>query len=96
MCITIGVNDVTPDTDLDIKVYPTLFNQFVTIETTESTKRMNVFVTDLNGSIVFRKLIDGNEQLNLSNLAAGSYIIRIENADNTSAIHRKLIKVNSY
>ncbi len=91
MCITIDINDVTAK-DMSVKVYPTLFDQFVTVESDEPSQRLNVCITDLNGSEVFRKSFYGNEQLNLSNLASGSYIINIENAEKSQTIHRKLIK----
>ena len=77
-----------------IAVYPTVFDQYLNVESNESLKNLNVFITDLQGKLVFKKLINGNAQINLSKFTAGCYIMKIENSERKNLFQGKIIKSN--
>jgi hypothetical protein len=72
----------------DIKVYPNPVNDLLNIELTSATAQVSII--DALGKVVLCKTIYQNATLNVSELAAGMYTIRI--ATETANKNIKLIK----
>jgi len=89
--VTLGI-DAEEATLSQLKVYPTLVNDYLTIEISsimESEFEYSIF--DLNGKIVDRnKLYNQRNELNLSNFKSGMYFIQI--FGNQSKERFKIIK----
>lgn len=79
-CTTLGINDKT--VDLDLKYYPTIIDSILNIKFSNSengTAFISVFSS--NGSKVYsskNSISDENLELNVGNLARGTYICKIQ------------------
>jgi hypothetical protein len=83
---TVGVREIT---DLGIEVYPNPAQNSLTINNKDYS---GVTIINSLGSIVKNStLVEGNNQLNISDLANGYYILQFTN-DNTTVVNQTLIK----
>lgn len=75
----------------EIKIYPTVSDQFVTISS-EGYYGLKYFIIGIDGKSVMQgDLMNSITMLDLSALSAGSYIVKITNASST--VEFKLVKV---
>ncbi len=87
-----GIEDVF---GANVRVYPTLVNDYCTIETGNIAEKIIVEVVDQVGKIYSTETIDGslpNYKLQLSDLQQGFYFIRLRTNDNKVFL-RKIIKM---
>lgn len=73
----IGINENTEIGAL--KVYPNPSNGTVTVQLDDEYE---ITVTNIQGSVVYSKTVIGTEQLDLSGLSSGMYIINAKSASN--------------
>lgn len=78
---TISIDENTNNT---VVVYPTLTEDIVNIQL--ETQNDEVQILDIQGNVVFSKIISKNEVLNLQNFHSGLYILRFLN-------HRKSVRI---
>jgi hypothetical protein len=85
-----GVNDF--NTNSQWKVYPTTFDASINIQLKEK-ENGNFSITDVSGCQVFQAQSNGAaaQQLDLSNLAAGMYVIKYTNQSNQT-FQQKIFK----
>jgi hypothetical protein len=85
-----GVNDLNNNSQW--KVYPTTFDARINIQLNEK-ENGNISITDITGCQVFQTNINGAavQQLDLSNLAAGMYVIKYTNQSNQT-FQQKIFK----
>jgi hypothetical protein len=86
----VSVQDINSGT---VKVYPTMFANTVTVEQllVATDKNTKISVYDLQGKVVMTKVMTSStEQMNMSSLASGTYIMNIDNG--TSVTSTKVIK----
>lgn len=75
---------------LDIAMYPTISEDFVTVETGEN---LNMTIYDLRGRLVKRATLSGGEnQVGLSSLSAQMYLVRFENELGQSQTSKLIVK----
>ena len=84
--LTINVNKTE---DTGIKIYPTVSSSFVNISI-DNPMQPEVRIYDLNGQVLQQKKNDV-QQLDISALAAGLYIVEVRNGKN--AFRQKMIKI---
>lgn len=77
------------ETSLNYKVYPTLTNVEITIET-EQNLPSSLRIISITGTEVIKTSIKGNTLVNVSNLPNGVYFVLIENAN--GFYNQKIIK----
>ena len=81
-------------TNSNIQVYPNPANDFLSIIISEPySDEIKIEISDIAGKIVYTSTIDAKsennlEQINLSSIKPGAYLIRLSNKDNT--ITRKI------
>lgn len=85
--VSVGIPSVSAQTN--IKVYPTISNAIVTIES-ELNLNTDVRVFSITGNEVLRTNFSGSTQLNVSKLNAGIYILIIESE--TGSYSQKIVK----
>jgi hypothetical protein len=86
----INENDLMND---KVKVYPTLTESFITINTTDLPASLKVYVYDMNGKIVMNSRTNGeNTSLDVSALNSGNYIILVQDQFNLIARQRFIKK----
>ena len=77
-----------------VKVYPTIVEEYFTIENNSSIELTNMSIIDLNGRIVLQEslnnLLDA-KKINTSTLTSGQYLVKI-NAGNTMTVRKIVIK----
>ena len=85
-----GVNDFNNNSQW--KVYPTTFDESINIQLNEIGDG-NISITDISGCQVFQTQSNGEsvQQLDLSNLAAGMYVIKYTNQSNQT-FQQKIFK----
>lgn len=74
------------ETDFEIDIYPTVFNDVVSIISSTQLIDASTEVYDFQGALVYKNVINGNE-IDLTTLQTGSYILRIVRENNVST-HR--------
>ena len=73
--------------NLEVSLYPNPVNDVLNIETTLEVKSVEIY------NIQGQKVLSSNQkQINVSDLAAGMYMVRIQDAENNSAIKKVIIK----
>ena len=85
-----GVNDFNNNSQW--KVYPTTFDASINIQSNRLDLE-NISITDISGCQVFQTQSNGEsvQQLDLSNLAAGMYVIKYTNQSNQT-FQQKIFK----
>jgi len=74
-----------------INIYPIPANNYINIEVANGIKYGDVNIYNINGVLVKAANIQGNElEINISDLPAGSYIIRVE--DEKGSVMKRFIK----
>lgn len=68
--------EVTPSPD-SFSVFPNPANEYITIHRT-STAQTKVEIVGLDGSLVLSKVLDGNNQIDISSLSGGVYFMKID------------------
>lgn len=70
-------------------IYPNPFTQYITVNT--STAKSSLFMYDLQGKEVYTKILQvGKNNINLSFLANGIYLVKIE--ENSQTVNYRLVK----
>ena len=73
--------------NLDVALYPNPVNDLLNIETVLELQSVEIY------NIQGQKVLSSNQkQINVSNLAAGMYMVRIQDADNNIATKKVIIK----
>jgi len=88
-------NPIRNNSDFIGNVYPTITKNIVNYQVGNmySVKRLSIQVTSLSGALVYKKetgYLNGN--IDLSNLAAGTYVVTITSNDRKYQTVRKIIK----
>jgi len=79
------------DESTSINIYPIPANNYINVEVVNGNKYGVVNIYNINGMLVKAANIQGNEmEINISDLPAGSYIIRVE--DEKEAMVKRFIK----
>jgi hypothetical protein len=71
-------------TDIDLNIYPNPTTQFINIELRNNESNMTAVVLDMSGKTIFTKSIEAfqvESGFDLSNLAAGGYLLQITEKD---------------
>ena len=69
----------------NIKVYPTSFNNVITVEIFDKLINTNIQILNLTGSTVYKNSISNNTSYHNPKLQPGTYIITIKNNNKTSS-----------
>lgn len=87
----IGLEDIGKE-NLNIIVYPNPAKDNITIKTNQLNGG-NLYIYDIMGKELLRKTISGNEAfLDISNLQAGIYVLKVLSKDDSIVGNRKFIK----
>ena len=83
---TLSSSDFTQN-NLEVKLYPNPVNDILNIETTLDIKSIEFF------NIQGRKVLESNQkQINVSDLASGMYLVKIQDLENNSVSKKIIIK----
>lgn len=75
--LTVSSNDPLVE-NISFKVYPTLADEYITIEFEETQSNLNMEILDFTGKIYLNKKLFANKsKIDVSTLSAGNYIARI-------------------
>ena len=88
-----GINNIVNAASM--QVFPNPFSQTITLQWSGSENMQIVLVYDLVGREVYRSLLPQNVQsfnLNLNNIAAGSYLLNLITTEGKSAGWQKIVK----
>lgn len=87
---TVGLSEFEFDNQLTI--YPNPFNDILTLSIPENTPNADLLVYNSQGSLVYRKMCEsGTNEINLSTLSNGLYLIRVKSENKISKL-AKFIK----
>jgi hypothetical protein len=91
---TTAVEDyVSNVSNFELAVYPNPASEYITVElkSGSNSERINIFIMDVNGRMIYKKAIIGTETINLKelNLKPGFFILKAESSH--MLISRKLV-----
>ncbi len=86
----VGINEISTD---NVKVYPVPTSDKLVISMSDNSAYTNIQLTDMTGRIVLSQAVTGRtEQLNLSSLQAGVYIIHLRDDSGVNTYTTRIVK----
>lgn len=86
--VLIGTSSVTDKGYFDCKVYPTRFNDQLTIEPAQDFANGIARLSDLTGRVVFQGAFNGKTVLNVGTVSKGAYLLELVTGDQRRVVYK--------
>ena len=86
-------SNIKSDHSTDLKIYPNPVQSVLNIDfKSESVSTRTINICDINGKLVITKSVSGNTQIDVKQLTAGIYVIKINDENGKELYNGKFIK----
>lgn len=88
----VSIDNINAKQTLAVKVYPNPVQSVLNIELNKSLSNKTISIYDIKGKLLITKTSDGNTQIDMKQLTAGTYLIKINDASGKLLYNGKVIK----